>query len=160
MHATHTHTHTQQLPEPYRMDPQSLEPKQHHRKRKRKHKAIDRTDDGTDPAVQNQQGSKIPSDVYSFIKEEPLPSVLHPFASSHPQPSHSHSALAAAGSVGVPVPQKISSGRPYAPAMGGASKPGLPLVSFPDYPLITIPGYPCPHSQASHFFCCLSPPQC
>ena len=127
-------THTQQLPESYRMDPQSLEPKQHHRKRKRKHKAIDRTDDGTEPAVQNPQGSKIPSDVYSFIKEEPLSGVLHPYAPSHPQPSHSHSTITATGSVGVPVPQKISSGRSYPPTMTGASKPGLHLASFPCCP--------------------------
>lgn len=108
------------LPEPYKMDPPSLEhPKHHHKKRKHKHRAVDKTEDSSDSLSLSSQPSKIPSDAYSFIKQEPP--MLHPIASSHPQPPHSHPlSTFTTGAVGmsVPVGSKVISGHAYSSAIG------------------------------------------
>ena len=63
------------------MDPSSLEPKTHHRKRKHKHKSLDRTEDSSDTGPPPSQ-AKLPSDAYNFIREPP-PSVVHVAPPSH-----------------------------------------------------------------------------
>lgn len=65
-----------QLPEQFKMDPALLESKPHHRKKKRKHKTIDKSEEGADPAmgVANTQ-VEMPDDACSFIKTDPVPSI-------------------------------------------------------------------------------------
>ena len=61
-----------QLPEQFRIDPPSMAAHTKSRKRKKhKHKSIDRSEDKSDPVYHTPpKPSKMPSDAYSFIKHE------------------------------------------------------------------------------------------
>ena len=60
-----------QLPEQLRIDPPSMNDHiKSHKKRKHKHKTIDRSEDKSDGFLAASKPSKLPSDAYSFIKHE------------------------------------------------------------------------------------------
>lgn len=64
------------LPEQYRIDPPSHEARSHHRKKKHKHRSIEKIgDEGTDLNPPSTK-VKMPADAYSFAKSEPS-SLLH-----------------------------------------------------------------------------------
>lgn len=96
---------TQPLPEQYCMDPLSAGSKHTHRKRKHKHRTLEKTNMSSSDSLPTSHHAKFPSDAYSFIKHEPpSPTVLH----SHP-PSHHHlyaASSAGSGSVLIQAPAK------------------------------------------------------
>lgn len=88
-----------QLPEQYRIDPPSQETRSHHRKKKHKHKNLDKT--GEDGSDFNPPSTKVkmPGDAYSFVKQEPSSSPFLP-TSTHGYPPQPERA----------IPQKAVSG--------------------------------------------------
>ena len=93
-----------QLPEQYRMDPPSQETHSHHRKKKHKHKSIEKIgEEGTDlnpPSVK----VKMPGDAFSFVKPESA-SLLH----STPSPNYVYSSTAVERSMPVSVQKVVGS---------------------------------------------------
>ena len=70
-----------QLPEQYRIDPPLQEARSHHRKKKHKHKNLDKP--GEDGSDLNPPSTKVkmPGDVYTFVKQEPsLPTSTHGYS--------------------------------------------------------------------------------
>ena len=91
-----------QLPEMYRMDPPSVEAKPHHKKRKHKHKNLDKGGDGGELASGMPSSKfKVPPDAYSFIKQD-MSSISPHIAHAPPHTSsHSHSSYMSGGDTSV-----------------------------------------------------------
>lgn len=79
------------LPEMYRMDPPLAESKPHHKKRKHKHKNIEKGEDGGETSAPPSSKFKLPSDAFTFIKSEStsLPHLAPSHAPPHAHTSHS-----------------------------------------------------------------------
>ncbi|XP_064392050.1 uncharacterized protein LOC135339729 [Halichondria panicea] len=90
------------LPEMYRMDPPSVEAKPHHKKRKHKHKNLDKGGDGGELASGMPSSKfKVPPDAYSFIKQD-MSSISPHIAHAPPHTlSHSHSSYMSGGDTSV-----------------------------------------------------------
>ncbi len=102
-----------QLPEMYRIDPPSVESKPHHKKRKHKHKNIEKGEGGSELANGPPPSKiKLPSDAYSFIKQDMSsvsPHISH--APPHMAP-HSHGGYLPGGGGDVSVGGVIKQHQP------------------------------------------------
>ena len=118
-----------QLPEMYRMDPPSVEAKPHHKKRKHKHKNLEKGGDSGELPSGGTPSSKfkVPPDAYSFIKQD-ISSMSPHIAHAPPHSSsHSHSSYMSGGdaSVGGMIKQH----QPAKDILAAASF--VPMVAIP-----------------------------